>query len=86
MNERVVMDIHDSKDRLWSLAIVGGPLVGSVVLPADVAAGARVGVGQKVASFQLGSTCCLLAPMAVSIHCGARVRAGDPLRNGPERT
>jgi len=78
-NERVVIDIEDGRGWTWSLAIVGGPLVGSVRLSSITHVGSRVMLCEKIASFLMGSTVCLLAPVRSMTSVGTAVEVGDRL-------
>ena len=78
-NERVVIDIEDDKGLTWSLSIVGGPLVGAVQLSSKAHVGTRIALCQKLASFRMGSTCCLLAPIRSLTPVGSSVEVGDRL-------
>ncbi len=63
-NERYNIDIIDAMDRTWYLSIVGGPAVGTIVLPKKLVLGAKVQKLEEIALFYLGSTCCMAAPEA----------------------
>jgi len=76
-NERVLIDIEDTQGLTWCLAIVGGPMVGTVQLTPEVKVDARISICQKIASFRMGSTCCLLAPVRSATAVGSMVKVGD---------
>ncbi len=79
-NERINVDVVDNKGRKWYMSIVGGPGVGSIVLTHSTFVGASVLIGQEVATFLLGSTCCVAAPEpCVKSQVGDQVEMGDPL-------
>lgn len=67
-NERYNIDIIDAQGRTWYLSIVGGPAVGTIVLPKKIAVGAEVQKLEEIAIFYLGSTCCMAAPEAPRHH------------------
>ncbi len=67
-NERYNIDILDAEGRTWYLSIVGGPAVGTIVLPASIQEGAKVEKLEQLALFFLGSTCCMAAPVAPRFH------------------
>lgn len=62
INERVNVQIKDAANRSWFLSIVGGMGVGTVILPSGIQEGVYVQQGQEIASFKLGSTCCMASP------------------------
>jgi phosphatidylserine decarboxylase len=78
-NERINVDIEDRKGRTWMLSIVGGPLVATIILDALVHPGSIVQSGQKLASFALGSTCCMISPIPPGTEVGEEVYVGSPL-------
>ena len=78
-NERVVIDIEDDRGWTWSLAMVGGPLVGTVQLHSRAHVGAYIALCEKVASFRMGSTCCLLSPIRAVTPIGSTVEVGATL-------
>lgn len=69
-NERVNVTLTDRYGRPWFLSIVGGPAVATVQLPEKITRGQKIKVGDKIASFLMGSTCCIASPMAprISLH------------------
>lgn len=73
VNERVNLKIEDEEGRLWFLSVVGGPCVNTVLLPDGIGTNSRVRTGQKIATFRLGSTCCIAGPV------GTEASAGDPI-------
>jgi phosphatidylserine decarboxylase len=77
-NERVNLDLEDGQGRRWFLSIVGGPAVATIRLPEEVRLGATVTIGQKIASFHMGSTCCIASPIAPSIRVHQSVSVGQP--------
>jgi phosphatidylserine decarboxylase len=78
-NERINLDIEDQQGRTWYLSIVGGPAVGSIILPPEITVGARVNQLQELALFYLGSTCCMAGPDSISDahHLGKWVEVGE---------
>ena len=83
-NERVVIDIEDAHGSAWSLAIVGGPLVGTVQLHSNARVGASVSLCDKLATFRMGSTCCLLSPIRAATPIGSLVEVGSGLTRAKE--
>ncbi|HIE65989.1 MAG TPA: phosphatidylserine decarboxylase [Nitrospiria bacterium] len=77
-NERVNVDILDRKGREWLLSIVGGPLVATIRLPEYLRINAPIEIGQKIATFELGSTCCMVSPIAPENSVGSRIQMGAP--------
>jgi len=65
-NERYNIDIEDDQGRIWYLSIVGGPAVKTIRLSPNIKPGSQVNLIQELALFQLGSTCCMAAPEAMS--------------------
>lgn len=65
-NERVNVDIVDSEGRPWYMSIVGGMAVGSIELANDLTVGSQVSLGEELAVFLLGSTCCFAAPVPIA--------------------
>ncbi len=63
-NERVNIDIEDKDGKTWYLSIVGGPAVGTIELPRQVALGQKIEQLNELAVFYLGSTCCIASPRA----------------------
>lgn len=76
-NERVNVDILDVKGRSWFLSIVGGPLVATIKMAEGMQLNANVKIGEKLASFNLGSTCCMVSPVAPKASVGQMVGMGD---------
>lgn len=67
-NERVNVDIVDELGRRWFLSIVGGMAVGTIELLEKTKLNQFVQVGEELALFYLGSTCCLASPIELSIQ------------------
>ncbi|MEM7382356.1 MAG: phosphatidylserine decarboxylase [Bacteroidota bacterium] len=67
-NERYNIDITDEEGRTWYMSIVGGPAVGTIKLPEAVKLGANVEKLEELATFYLGSTCCMAAPEPPRVH------------------
>ena len=78
-NERVNIDITDKSGKCWLLSVVGGPLVATIKMVTGIVVGADVTVGQKISSFELGSTCCLVSPHPPNANVGDIVNMGDPI-------
>ena len=84
-NERVNLCIADALGQEWFLAIVGGPVVGAIRLMDSLRVGNRVFIGDKIATFELGSTCCMVSPVMPCAELGEIVSVGDALqRTAPE--
>jgi len=80
-NERINVDIVDKQGRTWYLSIVGGPGVGAIVLGGDTTIGSFVGIGNEIATFLLGSTCCIASPEPITKNkTGDQVYMGHPLQ------
>ena len=79
-NERVNVDIVDQRGYKWFLSIVGGPAVGTILLTKGLGLGSEVQIGQDIAQFLLGSTCCIASPLPVeNAKVGEQVEMGQPL-------
>jgi len=78
-NERYNVDIITDSGSKWFLSIVGGPAVGTVLLKSGMQLGSNVAIGQEIATFLLGSTCCIAAPKPLKkATVGNQVYVGDP--------
>jgi phosphatidylserine decarboxylase len=78
VNERLSIVITDRRDRRWFLAAVGGPAVGTIQMARGLAAGMSITVAEELASFSLGSTCCLAAPtFPCPLPLGSDVKVGS---------
>jgi len=62
VNERVVISMTDSYNKIWVLCLVAGMGVGNILLEPLIKVGSSISVGEEVAHFEMGSTVCLLAP------------------------
>ena len=86
-NERINVEISakapSGKTQSWFLSIVGGPGVATIELDEKVKVGSTVQVGQELALFRLGSTCCMVSPVMIDIYPGTKVLMGDLLNIGP---
>ena len=79
-NERVNISIRSKKGDRWFLSIVGGPAVGTIVIANNLATGSLLHIGQELAVFLLGSTCCIASPLpATNSALGSQVAVGKPL-------
>ena len=79
-NERINVDIKSEKGEHWFLSIVGGPAVGTMVMAQGITVGSAINIGQEVATFLLGSTCCIASPIPISqASLGEQVKVGQPL-------
>ena len=74
----VNVDIETPKGDKWFLSIVGGPAVGTVVMMESLGLGSFVEIGQEIATFLLGSTCCIASPKPAKINVGEQVEVGLP--------
>ncbi|NDE17973.1 hypothetical protein EBZ80_23910 [bacterium] len=82
-NERVNVAIEDQSGRVWFLSFVGGPGVGTVKMLDGVGVGSVVQPGQEIAQFLMGSTCCMVSPVAPVQKVGATVVMGTSLLARP---
>jgi len=79
-NERLNVDIVDGSGQKWFLSIVGGLAVGTIKLTEGLQMGSQVAIGQDIAKFLLGSTCCIASPVPVEkAKVGEQVEMGQPL-------
>jgi phosphatidylserine decarboxylase len=78
-NERYNVDILDKDNKRWCLSIVGGPLVATINLKNGLNIGSNVRIGEKIASFAMGSTCCMLSPIPPKAKVGQLVDFGDSI-------
>ena len=78
-NERVNVSLQDDQNQKWYLSIVGGPMVATINRGPGLKEGHRVAVGEKIASFRLGSTLCMVSPVPPAIPAGIWVSVGHPL-------
>jgi len=78
-NERYNIDIIDTAERPWSLSVVGGPLVATISLKEGLCVGSRIRIGEKIASFAMGSTCCILSPILPAAQVGQMVDLGKAM-------
>lgn len=79
-NERFNIDLLTSKGMKWFLSIVGGIAVGTILLSDGVEVGSLIDIGDELATFLLGSTCCIAAPKPSSkASVGNYVEVGDTL-------
>ncbi len=74
VNERVIIKIEDNNKKSWFLCLVGGPVVNSILLSQPLQLGALVEAGQKLATFELGSTCCLALPHESELTIGQEIK------------
>jgi phosphatidylserine decarboxylase len=78
INERLSIRITDRRDRPWFLAAVGGPAVGTIQIARGLMVGASVTIADELASFSLGSTCCLAAPVyPCPLPVGSEIKVGS---------
>ncbi len=78
-NERVNVDIKAPDGQTWFLSIVGGPAVGTIVMAEHAGLGSIIEIGQELATFLLGSTCCIASPKPVDqAKVGDQVEVGHP--------
>lgn len=79
-NERINVDIESTSGKHWFLSIVGGPAVGTIVLNEAIRVGRHVEIAEEIATFLLGSTCCIASPLPIlKSSIGKQVSVGDPL-------
>lgn len=78
-NERVNVCLVDSSDRKWFLSIVGGPGVATIAGFEHLVTGTRVSCGAELATFKMGSTCCIVSPVPFTQRPQTYVRMGDGL-------
>ena len=78
-NERYNVDITDAAGKKWYLSIVGGPAVGTIVLDNKTHLNNVVSAGDEIATFLLGSTCCMASPIPVTKEVGEPVKIGESL-------
>ena len=85
INERLSIVITDRHDRPWFLAAVGGPAVGTIQMARGLTAGMPITVADELASFSLGSTCCLAAPVFPgSLPVGSEIKVGSRFESESE--
>ena len=73
--------IVDEEGNTWYISIVGGPGVGAIVLGDETSIESSVEVGKEIATFLLGSTCCIASPIPVTKNkIGDQVFMGKPLQ------
>lgn len=58
-----ILAIKYDLGRPWYLSIVGGPGVATINISESVQIGAQVSIGSEIASFRIGSTCCIDGPL-----------------------
>ncbi|MBN21469.1 MAG: phosphatidylserine decarboxylase [Bdellovibrionaceae bacterium] len=80
LNERVNVNILDSDGRTWFLSIVGGPVVNSILFEDFISLGSQIEVGDKIATFELGSTCCVASPLEFEVQNLTSVEVFQPLK------
>jgi len=78
-NERYNVDITDKAGKTWYMSIVGGPAVGTIMLDKKTSLNGEVKVGEEIATFLLGSTCCIASPIKIGKKVGDNVSIGQPL-------
>ena len=78
-NERVNVDITDKNGKIWYLSIVGGPAVGTIELNEKTQLNSKITAGEELATFLLGSTCCMASPIALNKDVGKNVQIGESL-------
>ncbi len=84
INERVVLEIRDLKDKLWRLAIVGGMGVGTIVLNSAIEIDGFLNCGDEIGYFLLGSTICMAIPHGLEgLQYMKSVMALETLPMGP---
>lgn len=78
-NERYNVDITDDAGKTWFISIVGGPAVGTIILEKTVKLDFLINTGEELATFLLGSTCCMASPVRINKNIGEMVEPGIPL-------
>ena len=78
-NERVNVCLMDSDNQRWFLSIVGGPGVATIEGFEHLVPGTKIACGMELATFKMGSTCCMVAPIPFSAPVNSYVRMGDSL-------
>lgn len=79
-NERVVIELKDSNQKSWWLALVGGFGVGTISIEPGIFAGSKIETGRELGHFELGSTVCMATPCHLKVdHYLEEIRAGSPL-------
>ncbi len=76
-NERVNIVVTDNDNRDWFLSIVGGPAVGTIDIPENIAINKSVDIGDELGKFLLGSTLCMAAPIATNAVLNDTVYVGQ---------
>lgn len=73
-NERVNLEIRPKRDagrhKSWLVSIVGCTGGSTIEIDPKVRVGPEVEVGQEIALFRLGSTCCIVAPVQIDSQVG----------------
>lgn len=64
INERVILEILTAEGNKWFLSIVGGPAVKTIQLNPRCKIGKKFTIGEELATFLLGSTCCIASPIS----------------------
>jgi phosphatidylserine decarboxylase len=78
INERLNICVRDLHNRSWFLSAVGGPAVNAIQVAGNLSVGSSLRVGEELAFFSLGSTCCLAAPIFPRpLLIGCEIKAGD---------
>ena len=75
-NERVNIQIGCGNGNVWLLSIVGGPGVATIKLVDQLQAGSKITIGQELGFFMMGSTCCMVSPIAPTAIVGVKVHVG----------
>lgn len=78
-NERVNVCLIDGSEQKWYLSIVGGPGVATIEGFDHLVPGTQVTCGSELATFKMGSTCCMVSPIPFSASVDRYVRMGDIL-------
>lgn len=75
-NERLNIRISSDTGEVWLLSIVGGPGVATIKILDGIQSGSKISVGQELGFFMMGSTCCMVSPVAPKAISGEKVRIG----------
>ncbi len=73
-NERVNVEIEAVNGDVWFLSIVGGPGVATIKTKINV--NDKVVIGEQIAFFKFGSTCCIISPYPSRYCVGEHVEVG----------
>lgn len=79
-NERINVDLVPETGEPWYVSIVGGPTVGLIAVRPEITLESPLTIGDEIATFLLGSTCCIACPKRLDIFSvGDSIRVGDAI-------